>query len=208
MVTLTQADKQELERAVADAEKRTSAEIVLAVAEWCDTYRLYTLPYAAFFGLVVLGGLALAMSDTHVRMAFLITGAAVLIAAAVFQWAPVRLALVPRAVREDAAEALARAEFAALVAGRTSAANGVLIFIALAEHHAEIVAEAGLAARVSQETWQKIMDELIAGLKAGRVTDAIKTAVAACGDAAAAVFPAGPDDRNEIADAPQPARPQ
>lgn len=208
MVTLSTTEREELERAVAAAEARTSAEIVLSVAEICDDYRLYTLPYAAVFGLLLFGGLALFVPDLHVRMAFLATSAAAFLAAVALQWRPLRLLAVPRLVREETAERLAQAEFAALVAGRTSAANGLLIFIALAERHAEIVADTGLAGRVPQETWRKIMDDLVAELAAGRVMTGLCAAVEACAAAAAAVFPAVPGDRDELSNMPRDARPR
>ncbi|MGE4064162.1 MAG: TPM domain-containing protein [Rhodospirillaceae bacterium] len=202
MVMLSDADKRFLEEAVKAAEARTSAELVLAVADVCDDYRLHTVPYAAVLGFVVFGGLALFVPDLHVRVAFLLTGAVTLATGAALQWLPLRLLTVPRAAREDAAERLAREEFVALVQGRTAAANGLLIFVALAEHHAEIVPDSGLAARVPQATWQKIMDDLLVHVRAGRVAEGLKGAIMASGDAAAAAFPPSACDANEIADAP------
>ncbi len=206
MVKLTQSEKDELERAVADAETRTSAEIVFCVADVCDDYRVYTLPYAALFGFLVLGGLALVMPDLHVRTAFIATGVATVLAALVLQWEPLRLRTVPRAARDAAAERFAHMEFAALVAGRTAAANGLLIFVALAEHHAEIVPEPGLAARIPQAAWQKIMDDLTGELAAGRTAAGLKAAIAACGEAAASAFPPVAGDQDELPNAAQSAR--
>jgi putative membrane protein len=208
MVALTPADLSAIEAAVEAAEARTSAEIVVTIAEMSDDYRLFTVPYAAVIGFAVFGGLALVMPDLHVRMAFLITGGVTLAAAAALQWAPLRLLTVPRAAREAAAERLAREEFTALVARRTAAANGLLIFVALAEHHAEIVADAGLASRLPPDTWRRIMDDLIAALKAGRAVDGVRGAIAACGEAAAGVFPRAEADRDEIANAPRVMQPE
>lgn len=203
MVKLTDAEKQDLESAVADAEKRTSAEIVLAVAEMCDDYRAYTLPYAAAAGFAMFGVLAAFVPDIHVRVALLLVGAATLVVAAILQWQPVRLSVVPRAVREEAVEHLAREEFAALVAGRAAAGTGLLVFIALAERQAEIVPEPALAAQIPEATWRRIMDDLTAEIKAGRVVEGIRSAVLACGEVAATAFPAGADDRDEIANTPR-----
>ncbi len=206
MVTLTDTDREALTHCVAAAEKRTSAEIVLSIAETCDDYRIHTLPYAALAGFLVFGALALMMPDIHVRMAFLATGAGVLLAGLALQWRPLRLLTVPRAVKEEAAERLGHLEYAALVAGRTAAANGILIFIALAERHAEILPEPGLAAAVPQAVWQRIMDALIADLAAGRVRQGIETAIAACGEESAIAFPPCAEDRDELSNAPQIAR--
>jgi putative membrane protein len=208
MVTLSDSDKRELEAAVSAAEARTSAEIVVAVVDMCDDYRLHTVPYAAVIGFVVFGALALFVPDLHVRMAFLVTGIVTLAVALALQWAPLRLLTVPRAARAEAAERLAHLEFAALVAGRTAAANGLLIFIALAEHHADIVPEPELARAVPQAVWQKIMDDLIVELKAGRTVEGVRAAITACGDAAALVFPRSGDDRDEIGNAPHMVQPR
>lgn len=203
MVALTPSELSEIEAAVDAAESRTSAEIVVTVAHMSADYRLFILPYAAAVGLVVFGALALLVPDLHVRMAFLITGLVTLVVAAALQWAPLRLLIVPRAAREDAAKRLAGEEFTALVARRTAEANGILIFVALAEHHAEILVDAGLGARLPPETWQKIMDGLIADLKAGRITQGLRGAIAACGEAAAGVFPPTAADRDELGNAPR-----
>lgn len=207
MVTLTDAEKQELERAVAAAETRTSAEIVLAISDVCDDYRWHTVPFAMGMGLIVLAALALLMPALSLRMAFIATGGATLLAALMLQWQPLRLLATPRGVKEDAAEQQARAAFVSLVAGRTSDANGLLIFLALAEHHAEIVPEPGLAARVPQETWQRIMDALTGELRAGRVMQGLHAAIASCADVAADAFPAQSQNRDEISNAPHIVQP-
>ena len=208
MASLSESDKRALEAAVVAAETRTSAEIVVAVVEMCDDYRVHTVPYATVIGFGVFGALALFVPDLHVRMAFLLTGAVTLAVAAALQWPPLRLMAAPRAAREEAADRLARAEYAALVAGRTAAVNGLLVFVALAERHAEIVPEPELAGAVPQAVWQKIMDDLIAELKAGRTIDGIRAAIVACGEAAAAAFPATANDRDEIGNAPHVAPPR
>lgn len=207
MVTLTDTEKQELERAVAAAETRTSAEIVLAISDVCDDYRVHTVPFAMGMGLLVLGALALLMPALSLRMAFIATGGAILLAALMLQWPPLRLLVTPRAVKEEAAERHAQAVFVSLVAGKTSAANGLLIYLALAEHHAEIMPEPGLAARVPQETWQRIMDTLTGELRAGRVMQGLHAAIVSCADAAATAFPAQAQDRDELSNAPQIVQP-
>jgi putative membrane protein len=193
MVTLTDTEKQELERAVAAAETRTSAEIVLAISDVCDDCRVHTVPFAMGMGLVVLAALALLMPALSLRMAFIATGGAILLAALLLQWQPLRLLATPRAVKEEAAERHAQAAFVSL--------------LALAEHHAEILPEPGLAARVPQETWQRIMDTLTGELKAGRVMGGIEAAIVSCADAAAAAFPAQAQDRDELSNAPQIVQP-
>jgi putative membrane protein len=81
-------------------------------------------------------------------------------------------------------------------AGRT----GVLIFISAAERHAEIVADAGIEARVPKGTWQGIVSALTAAFSAGRHTDGFVAAIEAVGGHLATHFPPGSYDANELPD--------
>lgn len=55
--------------------------------------------------------------------------------------------------------------------------NGVLIYLLLAEHAIEFVADRALARRVAPETWQAIVDRLGAQLRAGGFEDGLTQAL-------------------------------
>ena len=55
--------------------------------------------------------------------------------------------------------------------------NGVLIYVLLAEHAIEFVADRSLSRRVSQGEWQAIVDRLAAGLRAGKFEDGLTQAL-------------------------------
>jgi uncharacterized membrane protein len=55
--------------------------------------------------------------------------------------------------------------------------NGVLIYLLLAEHAIEIVADRGLARRVPQDTWQQIVRDLGGALRAGRYEEGLSQAM-------------------------------
>ena len=76
----------------------------------------------------------------------------------------------------------------------------MLIFVSLAERYAEIVADAGINAKVPQDMWDSIVAGLIDDAKHGRLADGFVTAVAAVGALLAEHFPVGPDDVNELDD--------
>jgi putative membrane protein len=76
----------------------------------------------------------------------------------------------------------------------------VLIYISLVEHHAEIVADAGINERVPPGFWQAIIDGLTAEIAAGRLAAGLVQAVGACGDALREHFPRHPGDQNELPD--------
>ncbi|KPF54546.1 hypothetical protein D621_09400 [beta proteobacterium AAP51] len=82
--------------------------------------------------------------------------------------------------------------------------NGVLIYLLLAEHAIEIVADRGLARRVPQAQW----DQLIAGMReafrAGRFEDGLAQAIDAVDGLLAQHFPLAPGQANpnELSDSP------
>lgn len=55
--------------------------------------------------------------------------------------------------------------------------SGVLIYLLLAEHAIEIVADRGIARRVDPATWRRIVDGLAADLRAGRHREGLEAAV-------------------------------
>ena len=82
--------------------------------------------------------------------------------------------------------------------------NGVLIYLLLAEHAIEIVADRGLARRVPQAQW----DQLIAGMReafrAGRFEEGLAQAIDAVDGLLAQHFPLAPGQANpnELSDTP------
>ena len=51
---------------------------------------------------------------------------------------------------------------------KTRDRTGILIFLALFEHRAVILADEGIHRAVPREEWQALVDELVAGIRAGR----------------------------------------
>ena len=103
------------------------------------------------------------------------------------------------------ARASAEAAFARLRAWDTEANNGVLIYLLLADHRIEIVADRGLNGRVSAEQWRGVCLLMEERLRVGDAEDAVLQGVAAAGDLLAEHFPVidGREDRNELTDRPQ-----
>ncbi len=74
--------------------------------------------------------------------------------------------------------------------------NGVLIYLLLAEHAIEIVADRGLARRVAPEHWQALLAQMREALRAGHCEAALMQAVDSVGQALAAHFPLAPGSAN------------
>ncbi len=86
----------------------------------------------------------------------------------------------------------------------TEANNGVLIYLLLADHSIEIVADRGLSQRVGADHWQRITAGMSEAFRAGRFEDGLNAAVDAVTDALREHFPlaAGEANPNELPDRP------
>jgi len=78
--------------------------------------------------------------------------------------------------------------------------NGVLIYLLLADRDVEIVADRGIAARVTAARWEAICRAMEAEFRAGRFEQGLLAGVAAVGVLLAEHFPTPGSDR--MADAP------
>lgn len=95
--------------------------------------------------------------------------------------------------------------FAVLRTWDTEANNGVLVYLLLADHAIEIVADRGLATHVDTAQWQLVCDHLREQLASGDREGAVLAAVAEMSQLLAVHFPPDPQRprRNELPDRPQ-----
>ena len=86
----------------------------------------------------------------------------------------------------------------------TEANNGVLIYLLLAEHAIEIVADRGLARHVPPEFWQGIVAGMREAFRAGRFEDGLNAAIGAVDAILVRHFPLAPgqSNPNELPDRP------
>lgn len=82
--------------------------------------------------------------------------------------------------------------------------NGVLIYVLLAEHEIEIVADRGLAARVEPARWRALVEALAAHFRQGRLEDGLAHAIDVVGAELGAAFPRRSSDATaaEVDDLP------
>ena len=80
--------------------------------------------------------------------------------------------------------------------------NGVLIYVLLADHDVEIVADRGIAARVSQAEWEQVCHEMEEHYRAGRFAEGSVAGIRGVGRLLARHFPGGGADSNELSNQP------
>lgn len=214
-----EADHLLVTAAVAKAERHTSGEIVTIVADLSDHYDDIGMAWAsavAFIALVcymvfpdfylgiiewISGGWEHEYSARD-YLAFVLTalglkwfGTWILM-----KWMPLRLALTPKHIKLARVRGRAVSMFKVGTEAKTVGRTGVLLYLSMKEHRAEIVADEEIARLVAPEIWGDAMVALLGHVKAGRPGEGMAAAVAQMGVVLAEHFPKGSENPNELPD--------
>ncbi len=221
----TDDDRARIAQAVAEAEAKTSGEIVVVLANDVSAYREVPLAYAAGAALILpalavwlgahpvarfAGGWTAehaAALDQHVGAALSLYG---LVQAIVFAitylfvaWKPMRRALTPGFLKRQRAHKAALAQFLATGLDGSAERTGVVIFAALDDHVVEVVADGAIHAKVGANAWTEAVAAMQQALKRGALAEAFEHGVALCGTALATHFPPREGDANHLPNAPR-----
>ena len=198
MAFLTDEDRARIASAIRAAERRTSGELVAVVAAAADDYRYIALLWPALAALLLPAILLTIAPATNAWLLYLAQTALFVALALLAQLSPLRMALVPAAAKRRSASRLAREQFFAQGLHLTRERTGVLIFVAVAEHYVEIIADRGIDALVPPDTWDQAVAEFIERVRGGRVAEGFLAAIGAVGERLAEHFPRAPDDTEEL----------
>ncbi len=201
-------------KAVAEAEKRTSGEIVPVVATASENYeRTEGLAGIA----VALGALAAtwllwqqvvpATGDYEAGheprlgvLFFLGVVAGGYVAGALGARAVPflkRLLAGPGRMRTEVTRAAAAAFDRFHVRG-TKGATGIVIYVSLFERMVCVLGDAPISEKVAEAEWQGVADLVVRGIREGRHAEGLAAAIAKCGEMLAAHFPIQAGDVNEL----------
>lgn len=197
MSLFSDQERDRISAAITEAEKSTSGEIVAVVTETSDPYHYVPFLWAALAALIVPWPL-IHFTWMRVEWIYLIQLLVFLVLIAVLWPRRIRVALVPRTLRNAHAHRRATEQFLAQNLHTTSGRTGVLIFVSVAEHHAEVLADEGIDARVAANTWQTIVDQLTTEIAGGKPADGFVHAIENVGKHLAANFPPGHNDPDDL----------
>ena len=216
---LTDDDRARVAAAVALAERSTAGEIVTIVARRSDKYHDVALHWAVLAMLLVLALLALVptaavwlhglvadpwegvpSAGSLFTVALVLLAVTFLVVRLALAWMPLRLALTPGSTAARRVHERARMLFRTAAEARTLEATGVLVYLSLDEHRAEIIADHSIHKRVAPDVWGAAMAALIAATRDGRPGDGMAEAVRQIGLVLAEQFPPRADDTNELPD--------
>lgn len=185
-------------RAVADAERGTSAELVVVVAARSGTYRDLAMGAGAMAALLVL------LVALFARRMFppLAVAVEVPLVFALVAWLTHRL---PATLRRLATEARMRRQveraaawwFLEEAVHGTKARTGMLVYLSLLEQRAAIVPDLGLSRAVPDAAWGGIAWGSL------RTVDEVRAGIAAIGALLKERLPADGQDVNELPDMPR-----
>jgi putative membrane protein len=219
MAWLDDAGRKLVAEAVSEAESATSGEIVTVLAERSDGYTDVALLWAAgaaFTAMSVFAAFPLPFLDlwdslvggwghewSTGELASMVIALGLVKFLAVMlvqQWEPLKFALIPAPTKTIRVHNQAVRQFKVGAERRTTGRTGVLIYLSMREHRAEIVADDSIAALVPAEVWGEAMGDMLAEIRKGRIAEGLAAGIRDVGFVLAEHFPRGSEDMNELPD--------
>lgn len=196
-MNLMPQDEARIAEAIRVAEQKTSGEIFCVMTAASSNYRFVPIARAAVIALAVPVPLYY-FTSLWAEEIYLVQLAVFVGCAIIFSLPGLRHALVPRWIKRDRASAEAKRQFAAHGLHLTEARTGVLIFASLAERYVEIVADAGINAKVAPEVWDRAVQAMIDKIKEDQPVEGFIEAIRICGEVLAKHFPPGAANADEL----------
>lgn len=218
-IYLSEAEHRLVSEAVSAAEAHTAGEIVTVVADRSDGYTDVALGWAALASFTALA-LFTAFPEfflgwidwifglwghhwTQREILSVALGLAVLklLGVMAIQMIPqVKFLLIPGWIKTARVHDRAMALFKVGAQHKTDGRTGVLIYLSMREHRAEILADQAIAEKVSAETWGEAMADMLEHIREKRIAEGIVAGVRDVGVVLTEHFPATEENQNELPD--------
>ena len=200
-IILTEEQLKKVSDAVTQAERMTTGEIVPVIVRHSDPYPGARWRIAVTFSLLC----AFAMYwllPLHDPIWYLAVQLPTLgLGYALGGWgAFLRLVASPASIQTEVHQRAVQA-FHASQLSATREHTGILIFVSCMERRVVILADTGIHEKVTQATWDRVVDRMILRIQAQTLTEALIGAVEECGQILGEKFPAREGDNpNELPD--------
>ena len=207
-------EKDAVEKAVVEAERKTSCEICPIVATSSGRYdraedifglliALSAVSVAWIFFQEVRpaqgkwgGGYAWALGLFPILGIFI---SGFILGSTAATYAPVlKLPFLMRKEMREEVDRSATAAFHQFRMRKTQQGVGILIYISLFEHMVRIDGDDAVKAKLDQSDWDGVRDGIIQGIQQRRACEAFCEAIAKCGELLSRFSPIQPGDRNEL----------
>jgi len=215
LMNISPAQMREIADTVAEAEKKTTGEIALAVVYQSDSYAFVELfiafcaAFLSFFILFLCSAPIWNLLERTVwfpsptQLTAVIGGGAATVVFIVYLLVNIpaidRL-IIPNTLKNRRVYARALQHFVESGVYRTTEHSGVLIFVSVLERKVFVIADSGVAAKVAQTEWDGICKIMTGGLKEHQAAHAFISAVKECGKILQEYFPNKAENPNELPD--------
>ncbi|KQC09334.1 MAG: hypothetical protein APR54_03680 [Candidatus Cloacimonas sp. SDB] len=212
-IKLSDADRKAVSDTIAQSESKTSGEIAVAVTKESYDYAIYETVFALLGGFLYFVIMSFFVSEIElmlqsmfwnysVNYLVLFYGFSTFMVIAILYFLANISALdrliVPPKIRRIKVRERAVRHFMESGVYNTRDRTGILIFISLLERRVELIADSGIAVKISQEKWNNIVEIIISGIKKGELTLNLNRAIKECGILLQEFFPIKKDDTNEL----------
>jgi putative membrane protein len=200
MAFISDTERQRIAEAIREVEARTSGELVTVIARESDSYYYIPTLWAALSALILPALVSLLGFEQTLLGSYGAQVVMFVIVALLLRIPSLKYAVVPAAVKRHRATRLAHEQFLLHNMHHTEHRSAVLIFVSVAEHYVEVIADKGINDLVDPGTWEQVVAGFVARVKQGQVADGFVEAVHACGAHLERHFPVQDGDRNELPD--------
>jgi len=211
---LSDSEKKEIKDALAEAESKTSGEIVPVIAASSGRYDRAEDTFGILFVICALilcwcffqrisptqavwaSGYSLSLNLGYVIL-IIVAGFSIGSACATyFPW--LRTPFILKREMLEEVDRRAKESFYTYGIGNTKGATGILIYISLFEQIVTVKGDRAIAEKLSSEDWTTVCDTIIAGTKRKEPAAGLKEGILKCGELLAQHFPITEDDHDEI----------
>ena len=216
---LSESGQQTVTAAVVEAEAHTSGEIVTVLADRSDGYSDVILLWAvgvaftamSIFAVVpdffldridwLMGGWSHDWTPGEIMAWTIGLGLATFLGAwLLLAWDRIRFFFIPGPVKLARVRDAAVRHFKVGAERRTHGHTGVLLYVSMREHRAEIVADQAIAEKVDADVWGEAMADMLAEIAKGYIAGGLAAGIRDVGVVLAEHFPRSEDDKNELPD--------
>jgi putative membrane protein len=187
------ADRLRIEACVLEAERESSAEIVVAVMRACDAYGSPGWRLGVLLALLAYASLAVWLPGTPPSALLAAQAAALWLGHRLAQLDPIRRQLISEDLVDARVAERAQRTFAECGLMRSPGRTGVLVFVAVLERRVLVLADEGIPRELAAP---QSLDEVVAlateGLRGGRAADGLVAAVNRLGEMLSRQLPAAP----------------
>lgn len=196
---LSDQEATDVSKIVRTMEEKTSGEIVPVVVRRSSTIGhvpLILFPFTFLVGMFALEEMQLGLQPIFILLVNL-----------AFSFALTRLLspqdfverfLTPKADQEYQVQLRAESEFYESSIQKTRDKTGILIFVSLMERQVVVLGDKSISDKLSADTWQKVVDEILVGIRTKNLASGLDSGIRHCGEILATHFPIQKNDTNEL----------